>query len=94
MIILQITLDELKAEITSLVGATIRESLRTDLDDKLVSPKEACKLFSPKISLTTLRKWTKDEYLKEHRVGGRVFYKYGEIMNRPTDLNKHKTQNL
>lgn len=94
MLVLNLSLDELKEQITGIIGATIQESLKTEVNEKLISPKETCDLFSPKISLTTLRKWTDEGHLNEHRIGGRVFYKYGEIINRPAYLNRRKLKNL
>ena len=61
-------------------------------DERLLSATEACKLFIPAISRLTLIRWTKADYLKEHRIGGRVYYKQSEIIESAKHLEKYKSK--
>lgn len=49
----------------------------TDLKPELFTRKEACKAL--KISLPTLRDWTKRGLLKSFTLGGRIYYKSEEL---------------
>lgn len=89
-----ISIDKLLIEVRTIFTELIHQENETKNNSQLLSPKETCKLFSPQISLTTLRKWTDEGHLKEYRVGSRVFYKYGEVVNRPAHLNRYKLKNL
>ena len=89
-----ISIDKLLMEVRTIVAELIQQENETKINTQLLSPKETCKLFSPQISLTTLRKWTDAGHLKEYPMGGRVFYKYGEVVNRPANLNRYKLKNL
>ena len=59
-------------------------------EEKLLSASEACKLFIPAISRLTLIRWTKADYLKEHRIGGRVYYRQSEVIEGAKHLGKYK----
>jgi len=58
--------------------------------EKLLSPEETCKLFQPSISKVTLWNWTNEGKLQKHQIGGKVFYKYSEVMESITTLKKYK----
>lgn len=64
--------------------------LKDEQPEKLLSPKETCKMFQPAISLPTLKSWTEQDKLKDHRIGGRVFYKQSEVLASLTTLRKYK----
>ena len=59
-------------------------------EEKLISATKACEFFASKISKPTLKNWTDNGYLKEHRIGGRVFYLESEIINSCKTLKKYK----
>lgn len=59
-------------------------------EEKLLSPAEACKIFVPKISKTTLSSWTNQGLIDEHRIGGRVYYLFSEILAKSKTLSKYK----
>jgi hypothetical protein len=77
-------------QIKDIIKKEIEEANQKDQADKLLSPAETCKLFFPPISKVTLTKWTKDDRLIEYRIGGRIFYRYSEIMNATKHLKKYK----
>jgi len=59
-------------------------------EEKLLSPAKACKIFEPNISKTTLTSWTKQGLIVDHRIGGRVYYKLSEILEKSNTLKKYK----
>jgi hypothetical protein len=61
-------------------------------NEKLLSAAEACKLFVPAISRLTLIRWTKADYLKEHRLGGRIYYRQSEVIEAAKHLKKYKSK--
>lgn len=71
-------------QITGIFQNIIREELKThqrlEIQEKLLSPKETCNLFNPRISLVTLASWTNKGLLTKHYIGGRTYYRYSEIM--------------
>jgi hypothetical protein len=75
-----LTLEQLQ----ELMRSTFREELSKVIpqqqDEKLLSPKEARKIWQPAVSLVTLDKWEKEGHLKAHWYGGRKFYRLSEIL--------------
>ncbi len=67
-------------------------NLLSEKEEKLLSPAEACKLFKPAISKTTLASWTKQGLINEHRIGGRVYYRQSEIIEKSKTLNKYRNK--
>jgi len=59
-------------------------------NERLLSPKEAVKLFTPQISLVTIHVWAEAGKLKKHRLGGRVYYKASEIIESLQHLRKYQ----
>ncbi len=59
-------------------------------EEKLLSPAEACKIFEPNISKTTLASWTKQGLIDDHRIGGKVYYRRSEIILKSKTLKKYK----
>jgi hypothetical protein len=85
-----IPLQILKNELTEIVRAEISKKQREDVEEKLLSPAETCKLFQPSISKVTLAKWAKEGRLTEHRIGGRVYFRYSEVLASLQTLKKYK----
>ena len=73
--------EEIVEIIKPLIVEAIREALQ-EKEEKLLSPAEVCKIFVPAISKTTLASWTKQGMVKEYRIGGRVYYRMSEILER------------
>ncbi|MEJ7740436.1 MAG: helix-turn-helix domain-containing protein [Chitinophagaceae bacterium] len=80
---------EIRDEIRNSIRAELLSKLKEELEEKLLSPSETCKLFQPNISKVTLHKWTREGRIQEHRIGGRVYYKYSEVMNSLQTLKKY-----
>ena len=91
----QIFLNGIAAEqLVEMFRPMIREEVRlaiSEQDEKLISPAEACKVFKPPITKATLASWTKQGFLQEHRIGGRVYYRKSEILASTLTLGKYKS---
>jgi hypothetical protein len=85
-------------ELLKTLKAEILEALSTkqekELQEKLLSPTETCNLFYPKISKPTLIKYTKEGKLQEYRIGGRVYYKYSEVLQALKTLKKYQRKEV
>ena len=84
---------ELHKKVDSLSGRlSVFLDAKEAQDERLLSAAEACKLFVPAISRLTLIRWTKADYIKEHRIGGRVYYKLSEVTASAKHLEKYKNK--
>jgi hypothetical protein len=80
-------------QLIELLRPMIRDEVRrvfSEQEEKLISPKEACKLFKPAITKATLTSWTEKGWLQEHRIGGRVYYLQSEILASTLKLGKYR----
>jgi len=80
-------------EFIELFRSVIKEELKnlqSDKEEQLLSPAQTCKIFKPSISKTTLKSWTDQGLLIDHRIGGRVFYKLSEILEKSKTLKRYK----
>lgn len=68
----------------------VRAEKQSEKQEKLISPAETCQQFYPPISKNTLARWTKDGRLKDYRIGGRVYYKQGEVLEAVKHLQRYK----
>jgi len=84
------TMASLEASMFRMATAAIQEVMKA----QLLSPAEACKMFQPAITKLTLSKWAKDGLIPEHRIGGRIFYKRGELLESVKTLKKYKATRL
>lgn len=90
LILSPISLVALKEEIATLIRHELAVSREAEVAYQLLSPKEACAVFKPAISKTTLVKWTKQGFLTAHRIGGRVFYRHSELVSAIHELKRYK----
>jgi predicted site-specific integrase-resolvase len=74
------TLEYLEERFQKIIKEEIHKKNQEDLQEKLFSPEKTCKFFNPPISKVTLHTWAKQGKIKQHRIGGRVYYKYSEIL--------------
>lgn len=94
IILIPLTVDDLLDKIRGIVTEVVKQNQEEQLQAKLLSASEACLLFNPKISKATLHEWTKQGLIPLYRIGGRIFYKYSEVIDsakrlRKFDRNKH-----
>ena len=90
IILSPIPLEDLLQSLRSIIKEEIQAEQLNDLKEKLLSPAEACKVFQPKISKPTLTKWSDNNLIPERRIGGRIFYKYSELVEAAKNLQKYK----
>lgn len=84
-----IPLSQLEATIDSIFTKRIREKQVEDLQAELISPEKTCGLFDPKISKVTLSEWTNRGLLTKYYIGGRTYYKRGEVIEAAKSLKKY-----
>jgi hypothetical protein len=84
-----IPLEELEARFQKIIKEEISKKDQEATLEKLLSPEETRKLFSPAVSKVTLHHWAKQGRIKQHRIGGRVFYKYSEVLDSLVHLKKY-----
>jgi hypothetical protein len=84
------------SEFIPLFQGLIREEFKVKYDQemqgKLLSPKQVCNLFSPKISLPTLASWADKGLLIKYSIDGRTWYKYSEVMAALKTLKRYQRQ--
>ena len=70
--------------------AEIKTALSQEAGEKLISPAETCKIFVPSISRNTLQAWTDAGHLVRYDIGGRIYYRYSEVIEAAKSLKKYK----
>ena len=90
VILSPIELQELLNGLRSVVKEEIQAQQQQQLEEKLLSPAETCKLFQPAISKVTLTAWSNQGLLTDYRIGGRVFYRYSEVIEAAKHLKRYK----
>jgi hypothetical protein len=85
-----VDLNELFERIRTVVKEELLAERTRELNEKLLSPKETCEMFHPKITTATLKNWTDDGLIQDHWLGGRKFYKYSEILKSLVTLKRYK----
>jgi hypothetical protein len=84
-----IPIDELESRIQTIVRQEITKKEEDALLERLLSPEQTRHIFNPPISKVTLHHWAKQGKVKPHRIGGRVFYKYSELMESLVHLKRY-----
>jgi hypothetical protein len=85
LIINGLSLEQFISKLSEVVRIEAEDAFRKikadELQDKLLTPKEACKVFHPAISLPTLTAWSEAGHFEKRHIGGRTFYRYGDLIN-------------
>jgi hypothetical protein len=89
LILTPVPWEKMKEAIQEIVFTALQAQKTAETEERLLSPSETCNLFQPKISKTTLASWTKQGLLQEHRYGGRVYYRYGEVLTAAKTLKRY-----
>lgn len=89
-VLIPVSLEEIFDGFRKLVREEVRDMKTEQLRAQLLSPAEACKLFSPKISKVTLARWTKDGEIPVQRIGGRLWYKHSDLIEAGTRLKRYQ----
>jgi hypothetical protein len=85
-----VPVDTLETTLRQIIRSELAASKQKDVQDQMLSPKEACALFVPAISKTTLAKWTREGSLASYRIGGRVYYKHVEVVTALKELKRYR----
>ena len=85
-----ISLAELKEIFTAVVRQELLAKSAEEAQERFLSPKETCCLFSPKVSLVTLNAWANKGLLNKHYIGARTYYKQVEVMEAVKLLKKYQ----
>jgi len=88
--ITQISPPELEFLIENSLNKILQAQQKQQLGETLLSPAKTCKLFDPEISKVTLTAWTKQGLLNDYRIGGKIFYKYSEIIEAAKHLKRYQ----
>lgn len=84
-----ITPEQLKEMMRGVVAEEVAKVI-PEREEKLLSPADACKMFQPAISKSTLHNWTEKGLLQAHYLGGRKYYKQSEILSKLETLTRYK----
>src|SRR4051812_35411422 len=94
IIIQGLTMEEFSNSISVIISEKVTEAVRKvkeeDNLEKLISPADACKLFSPNISKPTLEGYVKSGYFNKYHLGGRTWLKYSEIMSALKTIKRYQ----
>jgi hypothetical protein len=89
LILSPIPVEELEERFEQIIVKVIKNREITDLKEKFFSPEETRNFFNPPISKVTLHHWAQQGRIKQHKIGGRVFYRYSDIMESLVHLKKY-----
>ncbi len=93
IILSPIELSDLMNNLKEVVREELMAFKRAELQEKLLSASvKTCKLFQPAISRVTLNAWTAAGHLKKHSIGGRIYYKQGEVMEAAKVIQRYKSK--
>jgi hypothetical protein len=76
--------------IEKIVRRVLEEKQANQVAGQLLSPADACKVFQPQISKQTLARWTAEGLINVQRVGGRLFYRYSDVLAAGSRLKRHR----
>jgi excisionase family DNA binding protein len=72
-------LEQIQKDLQHILSLLKKEGGETEKQDDLLTRKDVCELL--KIRLSTLHNWVKARRIKKYCIGGRVYFKYQEIMD-------------
>lgn len=90
VVLSSIPLTRLRDEIKQTLFEVLEESKRKELSEKFLGSQQVCELFNPKLSKTTLAKYTNQGLLKGYFIGGKLVYQYQEVIDMVTKIKKYK----
>jgi excisionase family DNA binding protein len=72
-------LEQIQKDLQHILSLLSKVNVETEKQDDLLTRKDVCELL--KIRLSTLHNWVKARRLKKYCIGGRVYFKYQDIMD-------------
>lgn len=76
-------------QIIAAINNAFETKQRLEFEEKLLTATETCKIFIPQIAKSTLSQWTTQGLIPVHRIGGRIFYKYSEVIDAAKRVRKY-----
>ncbi len=92
MILSPVPIADLMAQMRVIVRDELRQQQAADLQERLLSPKQTAELLG--VSLVTIWSWERAGRITKHSLGGRVFFKYSEIMANLSTLQRYRKPNM
>lgn len=83
---------DLMAQMRDIVRDELRQQQQADQSEKLLTPKETAELL--RVSVVTIWQWEKQGRIVKHAIGGRTYFKYGELMASIETLNRYRKPNM
>ena len=83
-----VSITSLMEGVRDIIRAELRQQQTTDLQEKLLTAKEAADLL--RVSLVTLWQWEKNGRIAKYSMGGRTYFKYSELMAGLDTLKRYK----
>lgn len=80
MVLSPVPLSDLLEGLRQVVKEEVLAGQQKQLDEKLLSPGEVCKLFVPAITRPTLDKLCNEGRLTKRYLQSRVYFKYSDVM--------------
>jgi hypothetical protein len=84
-----IPIDDLLDKVRQLVRDELLSVNQSIQDEKMISAKEACKMFIPSITRPTLDKLCEGGKLTKHYIGSRVYFKQSEVLGSAKSFKKY-----
>jgi hypothetical protein len=90
----QLPIGDFFDSLRQMIQEEIVKSQQKAFGERMLSTKEACKLFVPAVTQVTLHNWSKAGILKKHYVGRSVYYKASEVIEAAKVHQRYKRQAL
>ena len=82
---------DLIAQMRDIIRDELRQQKLAELSEKLLTPKETAELL--KVSIVTVWQWERQGHILKHRIGGRTYYKHGELMASMGAIKRYQKPN-
>ena len=91
LILTPVPVADLMAQMRDIVRDELRQQQRAELSEKLLTPKETADLL--RVSTVTVWQWEKQGRIVKHTMGGRTYFKHGELMASLETLQRYRKPN-
>lgn len=85
-----ITLETITDKIRDILKTELAAQKDCSIDEKYLSPKEVCNLFTPPVSKPTIEKWASQGKLNKIKIGGRVCYLKSEVITAMQTIKRYE----
>lgn len=88
IVLTPVPLADILAQVRDIVRDELHQKQRADLVEKLLTPKQTADLLQ--VSIVTLWAWEKQGRVTKYTIGGRTYFKHGEIMAGLETLKRYR----